>query len=107
MASSLPEKSSDVAKDAAWTKQAFRKDGHNAFAVKDVKDRAVTKAAGVVAVAGNFGGGDQGGEPADQKKKKKIIENRIGLLFKTPPRLIFERLVCPFLGFCGNNELLF
>ena len=54
MASSLPEKSSDVAKDAAWTKQAFRKDGHNAFAVKDVKDRAVTKAAGVVAVAGKF-----------------------------------------------------
>ena len=56
MASSLPEKSSDVAKDTAWTKQAFRKGGHNAFTVKDVKDRAATKAAGVVAVAGNFGG---------------------------------------------------
>ena len=37
MASSLPEKSSDAAKDAAWTKQAYHKDGHNAHSLSKMR----------------------------------------------------------------------
>jgi hypothetical protein len=60
MAFSSTKQSSDVAKDVLLLKQAHRQEGHTAFAVEDVKDRAGTNATGVVAEArrSNFGKGN-------------------------------------------------